>query len=502
MMTMKNSKASMRLCHDVDVSLPLLTAYLHQKLNDSDIPNRYFSGGVNFCALRPMRSVPFKMVCLLGMNDAAFPRREHPIEFDKMTQDWLPGDPVNAEQDRYLMLETLLCCRETLYISYVARNIRDDRECQASVLVSELMDELQHKYGESTLQELIHEHPMQAFSKLNFSPKHASDSASYDRYWCMLANQLHQASIIGEPVERCWASSPIIHHERKQTTLSLEHLIRFAKHPVKYFVNHRLNLYLQAQDDYSDDEPFQLNHLEEWSIKNRMLHAELFAQGIEDERFRAEGLLPHGIAGDVQLESETRAIQTVLTELKDYSHQEKQMQWVEVDVHLKDGESITLAGQVRDYIPNLGLLHATPSKLKGKYLLDCWLEHLALCSAGLLGDKECSRLQCSNQAFTFAYMEKEPANMLLSHYIEGYLQGTQYPLPIFEGASYAHVFGKEKDVILAWKGKSFQNIPGDCDDAYVQLAMRDVDANPIVSDDFQDWAETWYQPIQEYGEEA
>ena len=32
------------------------------------------AGPINFCTLMPMRSIPFKVVCLLGMNDGVYPR--------------------------------------------------------------------------------------------------------------------------------------------------------------------------------------------------------------------------------------------------------------------------------------------------------------------------------------------------------------------------------------------------------------------------------------------
>jgi len=480
--------------HDVDVSLPLLTAYLHQKLSETDIPNRYFSGGVNFCGLRPMRTVPFKIVCLLGMNDAAFPRREHPIEFDKMTKHWKPGDPIKAEQDRYVMLETLLCCRQKFYISYVANSIRDNSACQASMLVSEFVDELQRKYGENMTQSLIHQHPMQAFSKLNYT----AEQASHDIYWCQLANQLHQTSMMQQESNRPWPNNPIIQTMPSVESLALERLIQFVKQPVKFFVNHQLAIYLHDDEEQNNDEPFDLVHLEKWHIKQRCLQQTLKGEEPESERFKAEGLLPHGMAGKMAWKHEAEALAPLLAALEDYQGKEKQMQWVEVAIPMGGDCSVMLAGQVRDYMPTLGLLHATPSKLKGKYLLACWLEHLALCSAGILQQKECSRLQCSDQGCSFAWMDVAAAKAYLCDYIHAYVQGQQYPLPVFEGASYARVFEEKstlKEVLTQWNGNSFQHIPGDKDDAYVQLIMRHVDENPTQSEAFSSWAHIFYDPI-------
>ncbi|MDQ6995641.1 MAG: exodeoxyribonuclease V subunit gamma, partial [Mariprofundaceae bacterium] len=471
--------------HDDElISHALLVHCLQQRLGESDVPNRYFSGGVNICGMRPMRSVPFKMIALIGMSDAAFPRREHPLEFDNMAQQWRAGDPIKGEQDRYLMLETVLCCRENLYISYVGRSIRDNSVCQPSVLVSELCDELRNTYGDDAVEEIVH--PMQAFSADNFTKQHA-----HDAYWCTIANTLKQA----KPTPSiAWGSDKLpaldIDH------LSLEHLIQFVKHPVKFFINHRLDMYIHDEDESCDDEPFALNHLEAWMIKKRLLDSYLQKQSLNQARFKAEGLLPHGMAGQAELNAQQTAVESVCMQLENYHGKENQTQWIDLIVSC-DEKPLHLTGQVRHYMPKLGLLHATPSKLKGKYVLSCYLEHLALCSAEILQKNECSHLQCSDKSMRFEWIDSDTAKAHLHVYMDAYLKGMQQPLPIFEGASYAYVF-ERKNVQSQWNGTSYNHIsiPGDKDDAYVKLIMRDVEESPIESQAFEDWAKTFYAPIK------
>src|SRR5690606_21082631 len=117
-------------------------------------PGRFLTGGITFCTLVPMRSVPFEVVCLIGMNDEAFPRAHRPLSFDRMAQDVRRGDRSRRDDDRYLFLEALLSARRCLYIylfleallsarrclyiSYVGRHIRENSVIPPSVLVSEL----------------------------------------------------------------------------------------------------------------------------------------------------------------------------------------------------------------------------------------------------------------------------------------------------------------------------------------------------------------------------
>ncbi|MEZ1441368.1 exodeoxyribonuclease V subunit gamma, partial [Pseudomonas shirazica] len=78
---------------------------------------RFLAGAVSFCTLMPMRAIPFRLVCLLGMNDGDYPRQQSPLDFDLMRNDYRPGDRSRREDDRYLLLEALLSAREQLYVS-------------------------------------------------------------------------------------------------------------------------------------------------------------------------------------------------------------------------------------------------------------------------------------------------------------------------------------------------------------------------------------------------
>lgn len=85
----------------------------------------------------PMRSIPFKVVCLLGMNDGVYPRQLAPLGFDLMSQKPKRGDRSRRDDDRYLFLEALISAQQKLYISYIGRSIQDNSERFPSVLVQE-----------------------------------------------------------------------------------------------------------------------------------------------------------------------------------------------------------------------------------------------------------------------------------------------------------------------------------------------------------------------------
>ena len=119
------------------VPLSLLRDELAQRLDQERISQRFLAGPVNICTLMPMRSIPFKVVCLLGMNDGVYPRQLAPLGFDLMSQKPKRGDRSRRDDDRYLFLEALISAQQKLYISYIGRSIQDNSERFPSVLVQE-----------------------------------------------------------------------------------------------------------------------------------------------------------------------------------------------------------------------------------------------------------------------------------------------------------------------------------------------------------------------------
>merc|ERR1712138_147526 len=141
------------------------------QIDEHSLSQRFLAGAVNFATLMPMRAIPFKRVCLLGMNDGEYPRSQPPLDFDLMAQDYRPGDRSRREDDRYLFLEALLSAREQLYISWVGRSIKDDSERPPSVLIGQLQDLLDSLWSVAgqpdakVAKALTIQHPLQPFSR-------------------------------------------------------------------------------------------------------------------------------------------------------------------------------------------------------------------------------------------------------------------------------------------------------------------------------------------------
>jgi len=306
-------------CKDVGLeeALPLTVvreAFLGA-MQESGVSQRFLAGMVNFCTLMPMRAIPFKVVCLLGMNDGQYPRSHSPLDFDLMAAPgaYRPGDRSRREDDRYLFLEALLSAREKLYISYIGRSVRDNSEFMPSVLVGQLRDYLatgwrprdsvetascQLTIAEETGTELLDHltclYPLQPFSKAYFMPSRDMRLFTYAHEWREILNP-RTALAADIQLPRDLLAFKI------EGALQLNDLIRFMKNPVQVFFNRRLKVYFDQIDVTADDqEPFALDRVAPFNLGAQLLAAGLAAETgkcreavhEEAERLRRTGSLP------------------------------------------------------------------------------------------------------------------------------------------------------------------------------------------------------------------
>ena len=149
--------------HPGPISFEVLRTHLASVLSETESGFGFLAGHITFCSLKPMRSVPFRVICILGLNDTAFPRREPPLGFDLLAQEGRGRS--RRDDDRQLFLETILSARDALYLSYSGLSPRDNSEAPPSVVVTELLDYTARNYEPALA---VTMHPLQAFSTRYF----------------------------------------------------------------------------------------------------------------------------------------------------------------------------------------------------------------------------------------------------------------------------------------------------------------------------------------------
>ena len=303
------------------VDFRVVRHYLAEQLATMEQQGQFFKGHVTFCALKPVRSIPARVVCLLGINDQVFPRRPQPAQFDLMAQSTRAGDPSARQDDRYSFLETLLSVREKLLISYVGRSAVHNKEISPSVVVNELFDYLDQAFvfpeKKSAKEFLLVEHSLHAFSPRYF-PFPAVDEQlfSYSKPNAEASRSITARHVTEMPP---FITDPLPQIDESNRSLEL------------------LGLSLWEGDNcLSDNEPFELDNLEKYRIKQDLLADELETGALLSSAvFQARGILPAGVIGELQLRSMRLEVQKLVQVVQDHVDGGKKDEPVDVDLQLR-----------------------------------------------------------------------------------------------------------------------------------------------------------------------
>jgi exodeoxyribonuclease V gamma subunit len=141
---------------------------LEGKLDKTISQGSFLAGNITFCNLMPMRSIPFKVVVLMGMDEASFPRNVGAAGFDLIQKYPRPGDKQERQEDQYLFLESLLSARDRLIITYTGMGIKDNAPIPCSGVVAQLMDVIQESFVFPAGMGVCFHHPLHPFSPLYF----------------------------------------------------------------------------------------------------------------------------------------------------------------------------------------------------------------------------------------------------------------------------------------------------------------------------------------------
>ncbi|WP_351088563.1 exodeoxyribonuclease V subunit gamma [Shewanella sp. S1-49-MNA-CIBAN-0167] len=481
--------------HQGQVNIEVLKQWFNQRLTESRVGQRYLAGSVNFCTLMPMRSIPFKVVCLLGMNDGVYPRVQHPVGFDLMAH-FGPkkGDRSRRLDDRYLFLEALLSAREQLYISYIGHSERDNAERIASMLVSELVEYCQLSYlpqkmvqqleqqadinlddaDKAVLTQLIQAQPLQPFdAKLFRDTQQTVDSLSklqhsFNAQWCpppanaTINNHFFQQALplSVEQADEVFAHTQINSEGIKVVELELSSLIRFYRNPAQFFFNRSLkvdlSLNIQADDN---DEPFSLNALERYLLQSRMLDNAIEHQldSPDNEllsKLKTSGELPMAPFDDLLISQYLRDISPLINRVQ-FLQDQQAMHTLHVDVNfdllVQDLPAqehapkvrVNLVGRIDDILPK-GLVNYRPGTAHGRDFIRVYLRHLCInamanSSTSGLGKNQFSYLLDIGHFHAFAPITAEQAKAQLMRFITGFIQGQAQPLCFMPKTAFTYV---------------------------------------------------------------
>ncbi|WP_303785803.1 exodeoxyribonuclease V subunit gamma [Azovibrio restrictus] len=470
------------------------------------------AGSITFTALPSLRQLPYKLICLLGLDDGVFPRPERPLEFDLTPLEIRPGDRQRRQDERNLFLDLILAAREGLYLSYTGRSQRDDTPLPPSILVAELLEFLCRATGAKP-ERLCLQHPLQAFSPRYFSEDARPDPrlVSYQGAYAEALNRQQAVAPAPAPVWNEGAEEGADEEDEGGVPtpqprffpaplpaagagrVVLAQLQAFFRHPGRALLRDRLGLSLPlGAAELEDEEPLVLDGLDRHQLADRLLPAALAGAGREEllALARSGPELPSGRLGEALLSSEVEALLVFARELQ------PRLAGLEPEPLAFDLEVAGqhLAGALHHWGP-AGLLRYRCARAGAADYLGAWLDHLCLNALAPAGVARETLHVARDRVFRLRPVA-EPLP-LLAGLLEHYRRGLAAPLPFYPRTAWAWVTEGEAKARQQWRGS--QQRPGEAADPWWSLALRG-EADPL-GEPFATTARALLEPLQAHLDE-
>jgi exodeoxyribonuclease V gamma subunit len=230
------------------IPFTIFLSELRTKLFNVSVEQKLNTGRVTISSAIPVRGLPYKIICFIGLDNGVFPRQDRFAGFDLLGETYIEGDRSKKETDKHLFLDTLLAVRQRLYFSYTGQSVKDNTEVPPSIVLDTLMDH-------SGIRAV--KHPLHGFS----SSYQSDDNRLYTYFYGALKPELETK----EETDK--------NTDKDISEISVYSFVKFFEHPINWYFNNVLDIkFDDVYDTLPENELFELNHLEKWIVKNDLLH--------------------------------------------------------------------------------------------------------------------------------------------------------------------------------------------------------------------------------------
>lgn len=314
------------------VPAEVVRAHFQAALAATDTRAPLLGGGVSLGRMVPQRLIPFRVICLLGMNDGDYPRRDPAGSLNRLAAELgagtrRRGDRSLRDDDRFLFLQLFSAAAAVFYVSYLGADPRDGSVREPSIVVAELLDVAAryHANPEAARKALVLAQPLQPFAPAAFGGSDADGIAGEPRRFSY-RGEWRAAAVAGNVARHApgaWLAAPLPAPDVAETLLPLAELRAFLRDPPGMFLRQRLGLRLpDAAAAAADVEPLVLPAR---GLRRQQLQQAVFDALVADQegdgavdparlhaRLRARALLPSGPLGRRQLD-------TLLADVRPYA---------------------------------------------------------------------------------------------------------------------------------------------------------------------------------------
>ena len=357
---------------NVEISFEIFRHSFLQRLELEKKAGSFAKGGITFCSLVPMRSIPFKVVAMLGMDFDKFPRKETALSFSILNENPKPGDRNVKNNDKHLFLETLMSAQSYLYISYIGANPKDGSKLPASSLVDELIDYVArgiqsdenglNKDTDALRKEWVTLHPLHSFSS-NYQKNNGLVSYLDESYYKT------KIEIATKPIDPKLFEIDIV---------DINEIARFLQNPARQYLQKQFNVYYHDDEVLlKDHELFELDHLTKWSFQDNVMAMDDAEIDAYYESIKKSGKLPLSKMGKAMMDDIVEDIEDLRLRLKEATNGLPKSP-IEIKFNLDD---TLITGKV-DFIYGNRFITVCNSSDQLKYLLKAFVVYLGIIANG------------------------------------------------------------------------------------------------------------------------
>jgi len=510
--------------------VPIGSDVVHDVLLElAEAPSREavrLADAVPITSLTPGQVFPAEVVCVIGLNDGAFPRSPSFPSFDLVAAGPARrGDRDVRHEDRFVFLEALLAARRAFLVTYTGRGQRDDAPIPPAAVVDELKDYLGRRFSGESFET---RHPLQPFSPRYFANPGAAGEGSdakegfaaeprgsgagelysYSEAMCEAARSLVSSDTHSTAPARFEASLPRpagspLELEESARRLAFGELVAFFANPTRWFLRERLGARLDLDDaSLEDEEPFELDHLDRYRLRSDIL--DRMRAGVtrpRDEALRrGSGRLPQAALGSI---AHGRAWEEVECLHRALGPHRGALEAPPAEIDVEVG-GWRVVGSVENVGPE-GLVWWRPGRLRERDRIEIRLAQLALAATGAGASGALALSLEENRAKSTGFAAPEDAGGHLAQWIGAWGKGQAGLLPFFPRTSlaYANALARDKDQAgalararTAWFGTSGPwGSGGEADgDPYLQLVH---DGRDPLTEEFEALAADLLVPLVE-----
>lgn len=457
-------------------------------------------GSINFCHPSLVCYIPFKVMYIIGL-DYKEPMKKNSIDhhINLLKKYPLITDINMYDMTYYLFLQNLVSATEYFYISYIGYSLKYETKIYPSILIEQLINYITLYFCFKGDENLKIKENIKKISQ-HIYKKHTKEHI-YNSFKIKKSKNTNKNKL--KNIQKFFFTKIIkLNSFKKPSSLiNLEDLILFWKHPIRYFFNFILNTKFSIKQKLSITEPFIIHQLENFKISNLLLDKMIKKEKLKNtlEKIKLSGTLPFSGFGEIALKKKYKEILEIEKTINQYRifPQEKSFDFKIEQYHFK--------GILKE-IQDTGLLRWKATSINYSDRMSLWLEHLAYCVLGGIGESKI--IGQKKQIFAFHSLPYNIAYNYLLIYIKGYINGMKNPLLLTKsGAAWLdkvydiknHCIYKDsnikkeayKTLCNTWIGNSYMK--GEKEDIYIKKIISKLDVKKICN-----ISKKWLSPLLKY----